>query len=125
MVGDGVLEEVEPEERELGEDASLVGDAGGEDVIEGGDAVGGDEEEVGGGVRAEGIDVADLAAGEQRQRCRDQFGERAGFIGLTVSFQAGGASARLVEFDDHMSVHLPVVWPGSCGADHAKVMAVR
>ncbi len=68
MVGDVVLEEIEPEEGELGKDASLVGDAGGEDVVEGGDAIGGDEEEVGGGVGTESVDVAHLAAGEQRKR---------------------------------------------------------
>ena len=65
VVGGEVTEQVEPEERELGEDPALVGDAAAEDVIEGGDAVGGDEEQVGLGRRSERIDVADLAAGEQ------------------------------------------------------------
>ncbi len=73
VVGDEVLEEVEPEERELGEDAALVRDAGAEDVIEGGDAVGGDEEEVGRGVRRGCVDVADLAAGEQREWLRGRW----------------------------------------------------
>ena len=64
VVRDRVLEQVEPEERELGEDAALVGDAGGEDVVEGGDAVGGDEEKL---VVAEVVDVAHLAAGGERK----------------------------------------------------------
>ena len=41
---------------------ALVGDAGGEDMVEGGDAVGGDEEKL---IVGEGVDVADLAAGGQ------------------------------------------------------------
>jgi hypothetical protein len=61
VVGDGVFEEVEPEGGDLGEDLPLVRDAGAEHVVEGGDAVGGDEEKV----VAEGVEVADLAAGEQ------------------------------------------------------------
>jgi hypothetical protein len=66
VVGDEVLEEVEPEEGELGEDAALIGNAGAEDMIEGGDAIRGDEEEV--GVRigwVDGVDVADFAFGEK------------------------------------------------------------
>ena len=59
MVGDDVFEEVEPEERELGEDLAFVGDSAAQDVVEGGDAVGGDEEEL---IAGEGVDVADLAA---------------------------------------------------------------
>ena len=46
MVFYGVAEEIEPEERELGGDATLVGDAAAEDVVEGGDAVGGDEQKL-------------------------------------------------------------------------------
>ena len=53
VVGDGVLEVVEPEGGYLGEDGAFVRDAGAEDVVEGGDAVGGDEEEV----VAEGVEV--------------------------------------------------------------------
>ncbi len=60
MVGDDVGEVVEPEQRELGEDASLVGDAGGQNVVEGRNPVGGDEEQL---LVADGVDVADLAAG--------------------------------------------------------------
>src|SRR5258708_1869912 len=60
MVRDGGLEEVEPEEGELGEDLALVGYAAAENMVEGGDAVAGDEEEL---IAGEGVDVADLAAG--------------------------------------------------------------
>jgi len=57
----GVAEAAEPEDRDLVEDFSFVGDAGREDDIEGGDAVGGDEEER----VAEVVDVAYFsAAGE-------------------------------------------------------------
>ena len=62
MIGDDVGEEVEPEQGDLGQDASLVRDAGGENVVEGGDAVGGDEQQM---VVVEGVDVADFAAGVQ------------------------------------------------------------
>jgi hypothetical protein len=64
MVFDGVFQEVEPEEGELGEDTTLVRDAGTEDIVEGGDAVGGDEEEL---VLVERVDVAYLAAGSERE----------------------------------------------------------
>ena len=63
VVGDEIGKEVEPEKGELGEEAALAGDAGGEDVVEGGEAVGGDEEEI---VFGGGVDVADLAAGDER-----------------------------------------------------------
>src|SRR5260370_39913673 len=59
MVRDGGLEEVEPEEGELGEDLALVGDSAAENMVEGGDAVAGDGEEL---IAGEGVDVADLAA---------------------------------------------------------------
>src|SRR5260370_31071063 len=59
MVRDGELEEVEPEEGELGEDLSLVGYSATQNMVEGGDAVAGDEEEL---IAGEAVDVADLAA---------------------------------------------------------------
>ena len=79
MVFDGVFQEVEPEEGELGEDTSLVRDAGAEDVIEGGDAVGGYEEEL---VLIEGVDVPDLAACGEREAAET------------------GLEKRLVDLDD-------------------------
>ena len=60
VIGDDFGEEIEPEQGKLGEDASLVGDAGGQDVVEGRDAVGGDEKQL---LIVDGVDVADLAAG--------------------------------------------------------------
>ena len=60
VVGDDVGEVIEPEQGNLAEDASLVGDAGGQNVVEGGDAVGGDEKQL---LVADGVDVAHLAAG--------------------------------------------------------------
>ena len=60
-LGTRSLEEIEPEEGDLGEDVAFAGDAGGEDVIKGGDAVSGDEEEV----IADGIEVADFTAAEE------------------------------------------------------------
>ena len=59
MVGDDIFEEVEPEERELGEDLAFIGDSAAQDVVEGGDAVGRDEEKT---IAGESIDIADFAA---------------------------------------------------------------
>jgi hypothetical protein len=64
MVFYGVTEEIEPEERELRQDAALVGDSAAEDVIEGGDAVGRDEEEL---VVRQSVDIADFAACGKRE----------------------------------------------------------
>ena len=64
MVGDDVLEKVEPEQRDLRQHPPLVRNAGRQHVVEGRDAVGGHEQQV---VTIEVIDVADLAAGVQLQ----------------------------------------------------------
>ena len=63
MVRDDVAGALEPERRQLGEDAALVGNAGAEHVIERGDAIGRDQDQV----IAGGVDVADLAAADQGQ----------------------------------------------------------
>ena len=60
MVGDEVGEVIEPEQGNLAEHASLVGDAGGQNVVEGRDAVGGDKKQL---LVADGIDVPHFAAG--------------------------------------------------------------
>src|SRR5208282_4411739 len=60
MVGDDVRQEVEPEQRYLAQHTSLMRDAGGEHVIEGGNAVRGDEEQP---VSVELVNVAYLTAG--------------------------------------------------------------
>ncbi len=62
MVGDDVLEEIEPEQRQLGQNPALVRDAGGQHIVECGDPVGGNEEQV---VAVQVVNVADLAAREQ------------------------------------------------------------
>ena len=59
VVRDDGLEEVEPEERELGENLPFVGYSAAKDMVEGGDAVAGDEEEL---IAGESVDVAHLAA---------------------------------------------------------------
>ncbi len=59
VIGDDGLEQVEPENRERGEHAALVGNGCGEDVVEGRKAVGGDDDQE----IAGGVDVANLAAG--------------------------------------------------------------
>src|ERR1700761_9353908 len=59
VVGHHVLQEIEPEQRELGEHASFVRDPGSEHVIEGGDAVGSDEQKM---IAIDLVNVADLAA---------------------------------------------------------------
>ena len=63
MIGDDVVKEIEPEERELGENAALVGNRRGHDDVESREAVGGDEEET----VAEIINVANLAASGRRE----------------------------------------------------------
>ena len=60
MIGDDSLEEVEPEEGELRQHASLLGNPCGQHVIEGRDAVCGDKEQL---VIAGLEDIAHLAAG--------------------------------------------------------------
>ena len=40
------FQEIEPEQGELGEHASLLRDAGGQHIVERGDAIGGDEQQV-------------------------------------------------------------------------------
>ena len=64
MIGHRVAQEVEPEEAHLRQHAALVGDAGGQDVVERGDAVGGDDQQALGMLRVF-INVADLAAAAQ------------------------------------------------------------
>jgi len=63
VIGDDVAGLLEPEGGELCEDASLIGDAGGQDDVEGGYAVGGDDQEP----VVQVVDVAHLAAGEEGQ----------------------------------------------------------
>ena len=60
VVGNDVGEVVEPEQGNLAEHASLVRDAGGQDVVEGRDAVGGDEKQL---LVADVVDVTHFAAG--------------------------------------------------------------
>src|SRR5271169_2031086 len=60
MVGNNVLEKIKPEQGKLGQDASLLGDPGGQHVVKGRDAVSGDKQEV---IRINLVDVADFAAG--------------------------------------------------------------
>jgi hypothetical protein len=59
MVWDGEFQEIEPEERELGEDLALVGYSATQNMVEGGDAIAGHEEEL---IVGQSVDVADLAA---------------------------------------------------------------
>ncbi len=60
VIGDDVSQVIEPEQGDLAEDASLVGDAGSQDVVEGRDAVSGDEQQL---LVANGVNVTDFAAG--------------------------------------------------------------
>jgi hypothetical protein len=60
MVRDDVFEKIEPEQRNLGQDAALVWNAGRENVVEGRNTVGGHEEKV---IGIEVVHVADFAAG--------------------------------------------------------------
>src|ERR1700683_3609218 len=60
MVGDDVGKIIEPEQGKLAEDVPLLGNAGGQNVVEGGDAIGGDKKQL---LVADAIHVAHLAAG--------------------------------------------------------------
>ena len=74
MIGDDAAQEIQPKQGHLRQDAAFVGDAGGEDEVEGGDAVGSDNQQALGGVGtlrvlmrgnrpgAGFVDVANLAA---------------------------------------------------------------
>ena len=62
MVGHNVAQELEPEERNLGQHAPLMRDAGGQHIVEGRDAVGGHEEQT---IRVEVVHIADFSAGMQ------------------------------------------------------------
>ena len=73
VVGDDVTRLLEPESGELSENKPLIGDAGGQDDVEGGDAVGGDDEQL----VAQVVDVAHLAAGVERQ-LQGSLGEHGG-----------------------------------------------
>jgi len=69
VVRHDVAKKIEPEERELREDAALVGDGSGHDDIEGGEAIGSDEEEA----VAEIVNVAHFAASGRRYARKIRF----------------------------------------------------
>src|SRR5260370_38237652 len=54
---------MEPEKRKLGQDTALVGNRRGKDDVERGETVRGDDQKL----VAEGVDIADLAAGGWRE----------------------------------------------------------
>ena len=58
------LQEIEPVQRELGQDPPFLRDAGGQHVVERGDAVGGHEQQV---LAIHLVNVADLPAGVKLQ----------------------------------------------------------
>ena len=60
VIGHDVLQEVEPEQRNLGQHLSLVWNAGRQNVVESRNAIGGDEQQA---VAVQTINVANLAAG--------------------------------------------------------------
>ena len=62
MVGNDVFQEIEPEQRELGQHPALLRDAGGQHVVERRDAIGGHEQQV---IVVDLVKVANLAAGVQ------------------------------------------------------------
>jgi hypothetical protein len=66
VVGNKIPEQIEPEERYLGEDFPLSGNAGGEDMIEGGNPVGGHHQQR----TIDRIEVPDLAPAKQRNRAQ-------------------------------------------------------
>ena len=65
MIRDDVLRPREPERREAGEHAALVGDLGRQDHVEGRDPVGGDEQQA---LVVEGVELAHLAAARDGSR---------------------------------------------------------
>src|SRR5438309_1789496 len=82
MVSDCVLEEVEPEERELGENSAFIRDTAREHMVEGGDAIRGDEKKL---VFTERVDIANLAARGEGERAEISFEKSRVHHSLTVS----------------------------------------
>jgi hypothetical protein len=64
MVGNEVLQEIEPEQRKLGKDLPFMRDPTRENVIKSRDAVGGDKEQL----TVQAINVSHLSAGVQWER---------------------------------------------------------
>ena len=60
MIGHHILQKVEPEKRDLGQNPALVRDAGGQNIVERGDAIGGNKQQP---VVVQPVHVADFAAG--------------------------------------------------------------
>ena len=86
MVRDDGLEEVEPEERELGENLSFVGYSAAQNMVEGGDAVAGDEEEL---IVGEGVDIRTLPRAV-RGRLPRSVSRRA--VGMTLTVPPPGVN---------------------------------
>ena len=62
VVGDGIAQQIEPEERHLREHAALAGYALGQNAVECRDTIRGDNEQI----PADAVDIADLTAGHPR-----------------------------------------------------------
>jgi hypothetical protein len=75
LVGNDVAELVEPEIGHGLQHFALARNRVGQDDVEGGQAVGGDDEQL---VGVDGVDVADLALGDERQAGDGGFEERSG-----------------------------------------------
>jgi len=75
VVGNDLAELMKPEERELREDATLVGDCRGHNDVESGKAVGGDDEQF----IAQVIDIANFAARDGRETGKVSFAKHLGF----------------------------------------------
>ena len=60
VIGNRSFQEVEPEQRKLGEHPSLLGNAGCQHIVERRNAIGGNEQQV---IGIDVVDIADLAAG--------------------------------------------------------------
>ena len=64
VVGNDVLQEVEPEQGELGQHSTLLRNAGGQHIIECGDPIGRDEQQM---IVVDPVNVANFPAGVQLQ----------------------------------------------------------
>jgi hypothetical protein len=79
LVGDDVAQLGKPEIRHRRQHRPLLGDGVGQDDVEGGKAVGGDDEQA---VGIDGVDIAHLAPGKERQAGEGGIEERGGHGGV-------------------------------------------
>ncbi len=94
MRGREVAQKVEPEDGKLGQHAAFVGNAGGQDVVEGGDAVRGDEQNA----AVDAVHVAHFSARMEVYAWQFRFQNDGSWIGDHVVFRLsiGGVFSNIL-----------------------------